>query len=137
MVASSLGPGTILPQERCHGGGKRDHPGVLASAGDVIQASTQIGPLGPGPGQCQLSVPQVWDSVRGARQLASPGGGPVLGKLALGDGGGVLVVVQQEIQRSLAVSCTLGGTEILRVPADKVMHAVPAVASLDQQALAM
>ena len=52
-------------------------------------------------------------------------------------GGGVLVVVQQPVQRLVAVSGGVGGGAVLGVAADQVVHAVPAVAGLGQQALAV
>ena len=65
-------------------------------------------------------------------------GGPGLaGQAGLGDGGGVLVVVQQVPQRLVAVGGGVGGGEVPGVAADEVVHAVAAVAGLGQQALAV
>jgi hypothetical protein len=51
-------------QESGHRGGQGDDPGVLAGAGDMVEAGEQVGPFGPCPGQRPRAVRQVGDRGR-------------------------------------------------------------------------
>ena len=77
---------------------------MLAGGGGVVQAGEQAGAVGACPCQRLAVVIQVRD--RGQPAGAAGGGaGPGLaGQAGLGEGGGVLVVVQQPVQRLLASS---------------------------------
>ena len=79
---------------------------------------------------------------RGARpaRASRPGAGLVRARCAspgLSDGGSVLIVVQQPIERLLAIANGVSGGAVADVAADQVVHVIPAVDRLSQQALAV
>src|ERR1019366_6410392 len=131
-------PGAVVAQQGCDGGGERDDPGVAPGRGGVIQAGEQAAVLSPGPGQRLGAAGQARDRYR--RRLRGPGGAGGTGLAAQdrpGASGGVLVVVKQPFQCLLPAVGRVGGGEILGVATDQVVHAVPAMARLGQQALAL
>ena len=60
-----------------------------------------------------------------------------MGQPGLSEGSGVLVVVQQPIQRLFAIGNGVIGGAVADVAADQVVHAIPAVARLGQESLAV
>jgi hypothetical protein len=103
--------------------GESDDPGVLAGSGGVVQAGQQVGALGPGPSQGVFTVGQSGHrSWPGADGQGWTGAG-VTGDAGVGEGGCVLVVVQQPGDGLVPVTIRVKAAgQGVRVLADQVVH---------------
>jgi hypothetical protein len=133
MAGDGLSPGAVAAQQLGEGTSQRDYPGVLAIAGDMPQASEQAIAFGAHPGQRLPGVVQGRGRLQGAWYSGRRAGAGLTGQAFLGQGGSVLVIIQQPPQRLLPArvsDCMVAG-----IAAQQIMHAVPAVPALGQQPL--
>ena len=134
MAGDGLSPRAVVAQQGGDAGGEGDNTGVLAGSGGVVQAGQQAGAFGPGPGQRLLGAGQAGN--RGRYRADHRGGGSagLAGKEVVGEGRGVLVVIQQPDGGPVLVIFRVKpigeGTGML---ADEVVQPVPARGRLDEQ----
>ena len=136
MAGEGLGPRAVVAQQAGQARGEGDDAGVLAGSGGVVQAGEQVGALGPDPGQGLLAVGQGGNRGRpGAGRRGGAGAG-LAGQQGVGEGGGVLVVIQQPggglVPVTVRVQAAGQGAGVL---ADQVVQPVPALGRLGQQVL--
>ena len=136
MTGDGVGPGAVISQQSGQAGGQANHPGMLAGPGGMVQAGEQVRAFGPGPRQRPGAVRQIRDRDRrrGERGRGRPGPG-LAGQPGLGDGGGVLVIIQQVLQPLVSLGGGVGGSQGPGVLAEQVVQPVPAAGRLGEQVL--
>ena len=137
MTGQGVGPGTVLPQQGGHRGGEGHDPGMLAKSGDMVKAGEQVGPFSPCPRQRLIGPARAGSAARRCSQGRGGASAGAVRQSGLSEGGGVLIVVQQPIECLLAIENGVSVGAAADVAADQVVHVVPVVARLGQEAHAM